>query len=675
MSQSILLIEDSRAQLKAVSAILRTEDFQISSAASMREALACLDYTSFDCILLDLTLPDSEGLDTLRGVRAKARSAPLIVLTSTDDPVQVAEALKEGAQDYLIKGRIDGELLKRAIRYGIDRARTQEMVRQSEEKFRLLVESARDYAIFMLDTEGNILTWSQGAERITGYTPEEILGKNLSIFYPQSAIDRGEPQHGLREAVLKGRYEDEGWRKRKDGTRYWVNFINTPLFDQEGNLRGYARIARDTTEKRIAEETLRQKIVLEQKMVLVDLLQAVTIAINLAPTVEDAVATLLKEVCTHTKWSIGCGNIVDTESKGECQVSKVWYFPEGFKIRADDSVLREKLVSGVGIAGKSWESGAPVWLDDISNDDSALCVWLSKHQGIKSGLAVPVYEGYRLFAIVEFFAAAGEKPDAPFLEVMANIGKQLTAIVERKRLEQLLSIEMQNLSRSNAELQEFAKIAAHDLQEPLKSVQGFVDLLKRRYSDQLGDDGKRFIVFIDDAVVRMEQLIRGVLDHSKIRSQEKRFERTNLNAVVQQVKENLSVSIEQSGARINSDELPEIVADKLQMVQLFQNLLANALKFRNPDTIPEINISWRRGTEGDYQFSVKDNGIGMDSRYLNKIFGMFSRLNAKTEYPGTGIGLAICKKIVEHHGGVIWAESQLGKGSELCFSLPDETRR
>ncbi|HIA50591.1 MAG TPA: hypothetical protein EYN91_00630 [Candidatus Melainabacteria bacterium] len=239
----------------------------------------------------------------------------------------------------------------------------------------------------------------------------------------------------------------------------------------------------------------------------------------------------------------------------------------------------------------------------------------------------------------------------------------------------MLSIEMQNLSRSNAELQEFAKIAAHDLQEPLKSVQGFVDLLKRRYSDQLGDDGKRFIVFIDDAVVRMEQLIRGVLDHSKIRSQEKRFERTNLNAVVQQVKENLSVSIEQTGARINSDELPEIIADQLQMVQLFQNLLANALKFRNPDTAPEINISWRRGAEGEYQFSVKDNGIGMDSRYLNKIFGMFSRLNAKTEYPGTGIGLAICKKIVEHHGGVIWAESQLGKGSELCFSLPDETRR
>jgi len=241
-------------------------------------------------------------------------------------------------------------------------------------------------------------------------------------------------------------------------------------------------------------------------------------------------------------------------------------------------------------------------------------------------------------------------------------------------LEQLLAKEMQNLSRSNAELQEFAKIAAHDLQEPLKSVQGFVDLLKRRYSDQLGEDGRRFIVFIDDAVVRMEQLIRGVLSHSKIRSQEKRFESTNLNEVMQEVKDNLSVSIEQTGARINCDDLPVIVADQLQMVQLFQNLLANALKFRNPEAPPEINISWRN-QGGDYQFSVKDNGIGMDSRYLNKIFGMFSRLNAKTEYPGTGIGLAICKKIVEHHGGIIWAESQLGKGSELCFLLPDESRR
>lgn len=674
MSQSILVIEDSRAQLKAVTAILRNDNFQITSAASLRESLACLDYTSFDCILLDLSLPDSDGLDTLRAVRSKARSAPLIVLTSTDDATQVAEALREGAQDYLIKGRIDGELLKRSIRYGIDRARTQELVRQGEEKFRLLVESAKDYAIFMLDTDGNIVTWSAGAERITGYSSEEILGKNLSIFYPQSAIDRGEPQHGLREAVLKGRYEDEGWRKRKDGTRYWVNFINTPLFDAEGNLRGYARIARDTTEKRIAEETLRQKIVIEQKMVLVDLLQAVTIAINLAPSVEDAVALLLKEVCTHTRWSIGCGNIVDSESKGECQVSKVWYFPEGFKIRADDSVLRERLLMGVGIAGKSWQSGGPVWLDDISKDDSALCLWLSKHQGIKSGLAVPVYEGIRLFAIVEFFSGDNEKPDAPFLEVMANIGKQLTAIVERKRLEQLLMKEMQNLSRSNAELQEFAKIAAHDLQEPLKSVQGFVDLLKRRHAESLGEDGKRFLTFIDDAVIRMEQLIRGVLEHSKIRSHEKRFEPIDLNDVVQEVRDNLSVSIEQTGAKIICDDLPSVVADKLQMVQLFQNLTANALKFRAPDTTPEIHISWRR-ENGDFQFSVKDNGIGMDSRYLNKIFGMFSRLNAKTEYPGTGIGLAICKKIVEHHGGVIWAESELGEGSQLCFILPDESRR
>lgn len=673
MAQSILLVEDSRAQLKAVTAILRNADFQITSASSLRESLAYLDYTSFDAILLDLSLPDSDGLDTLRSIRSKAKSAPVIVLTSTDDATQVAEALKEGAQDYLIKGRIDGDLLKRSIRYGIDHARTQEQARQSEEKFRLLVESAKDYAIFMLDTDGNIITWSAGAERITGYGAEEILGKNLSIFYPQSAVERGEPNHGLREAVLKGRYEDEGWRKRKDGTRYWVNFINTPLFDAEGNLRGYARIARDTTEKRIAEETLRQRIALEQKTVLVDLLQAVTIAINLAPTVEDAVGTLLKEVCTHTKWTIGCGNIVDSESKGECQVSKVWYFPDGYRIKADDSVLREKLLTGVGIAGKSWESGAPVWLGDVSTDDSALCLWLSKYQGLKSGLAVPVYEGTRLFAIVEFFSAETEKPDAPFLEVMANIGKQLTAIVERKRLEQLLVKEMQNLSRSNAELQEFAKIAAHDLQEPLKSVQGFVDLLKRRYGNELGDDGKRFISFIDDAVIRMEQLIRGVLEHSKIKALEKRFEATDLNAVIEEVRTNLSVSIEQTGAKINSEDLPTVVADQLQMVQLFQNLTANALKFRKPDITPEINISWRR-EGGNYQFSVKDNGIGMDSRYLNKIFAMFSRLNAKTEYPGTGIGLAICKKIVEHHGGEIWAESKLGEGSALCFMLPDESR-
>lgn len=673
MAQSILLVEDSRAQLMAVSALLRNENFQISSATSLREALACLEYGGFDVILLDLSLPDSEGIATLKAMRLKAKTTPIIVLTSTDDEEVVSEAVKEGAQDYLIKGKWDVELLKRAIRYGIDRASTQELVRQSEEKFRLLVESAKDYAIFMLDKDGKVLTWSPGAERITGYSTAEIVGKHVSVFYPLNAAQRGDPEHGLSEAVLKGRYEDEGWRQRKDGTRYWVNFINTPLLDAEGKLRGYARIARDMTEKKIAEETLRQKVALEQKTVLVNLLQAVTVAINLAPSVEAAVMTLLKEVCTHTKWTMGCGNIVDSESKGECQVSKVWYFPEGAGVRADDSVLHEVLQMGVGIAGKSWESGTPVWLGDVSKDDSALCTWLSEYQGIKSGLAVPVWEGERLFAIVEFFSSEEEAPDAPFLEVMANIGKQLTVIIERKRLEVLLAKEMDELSRSNAELQEFAKIAAHDLQEPLKSVQGFLDLLKRRYEDELGVDGKRFIAFIDDAVMRMELLIRGVLEHSKIRSQEKRFEPTDLNQILEQVKNNLSVSIDQIGAIIHVEALPTVYADSLQMLQLFQNLIGNALKFHKAEGTPEIFITSRR-EGGDIFFSVRDNGIGMDSHYLNKIFGMFNRLNAKTEYPGTGIGLAICKKIVEHHGGVIWAESRLGEGSELCFKLPEERR-
>lgn len=222
-------------------------------------------------------------------------------------------------------------------------------------------------------------------------------------------------------------------------------------------------------------------------------------------------------------------------------------------------------------------------------------------------------------------------------------------------------------------MQEFAKIAAHDLQEPLKSVQGFLDLLKRRYEAELGVDGKRFIAFIDDAVIRMELLIRGVLEHSKIRSQEKRFEPTDLNQILEQVTDNLSVSIDQIGAKIHVEALPTVYADPLQMLQLFQNLIGNALKFHKTEGTPEIFITSRR-EGGDIFFSVRDNGIGMDSHYLNKIFGMFNRLNAKTEYPGTGIGLAICKKIVEHHGGVIWAESTLGEGSELCFKLPEERR-
>lgn len=666
---SVLIVEDSSVQQRAIRALLRGKGFRLNAAGSLKEAIEQIALKETNVVLLDLTLPDSEGVETLKRIHAVAPHIPVIVLTSTEDDYVVSEALKEGAQDYIFKGQLDVRLLVRSIRYAAERSRAQEALRESQERFRQLIEGVTDYAIFLLDRDGNIVTWNSGAEKITGYSSDEIVGKHLSIFYTPADIQKKVPDHGLQQAAMRGRYEDEGWRIRKDGTRYWANIVNTPLYDAQGNLSGFCRVARDMTEKRQLEEALRQKIALEQKTALVELLQAVTVAINRATTIEDAVSTCLREVCIHTKWSIACGNIVSGETKGECFATKVWFFPEHCRVGADAQVLRETLVSGEGLAGRAWSSGQPVWLGDVTQEPSAVYFWLCDRLGVKTGLAVPVWEGTKLLAIMEFFSTEAEKPDQPFFDLMANIGKQLSVVIERKELEQMLVTQMHELARSNAELQEFAKIAAHDLQEPLRSLRGFVDLISRRYKEKLDDDADRFLGFMEDAILRMEGLIQGVLEHSRIREEKRSFQSTDLNGVVKEVLNNLQVAIEQNNAAVTYEHLPTVHADPLQLVQLFQNLISNAIKFRFPDRPPEIRISARR-QDGEWVVTVRDNGLGIEERYLKKIFGMFSRLHSKSDYPGTGIGLAICKKIVEYHGGTIWVHSELGKGSAFCFTLP-----
>ncbi|HEY9785863.1 MAG TPA: ATP-binding protein [Candidatus Obscuribacterales bacterium] len=666
---SVLVVEDSATHLRAIRAILHGKGFDVQSAMTLEEALNRLEKRDIDVVLLDLSLPDSRGIDTLKAIYSAVPMVPIIVLTSTEDEQVVSEALQEGAQDYLIKGQLDSHLLIRSIRYSMERVKSQEALRESEERMRVLIEGVQDYAIFLLDRDGRVVTWNSGAEKITGYSAEEIIGKHLSHFYTPADVQKGTPDLGLHQAVLRGRYEEEGWRLRKDGSRFWANVVNTPLYDTQGRLRGFARVARDMTEQRAAEETLRQKIALQQKTDLVEVLQAVTVSINRAGSIEDAVSTCLKAISSRTRWTIGCGNIVTGEAHAECLVTKVWYFQDEKSVHADDSVLQERLVSGVGLAGQAWASGKPVWIGDLSSEPSAVNQWLCEHKGIKSGLAIPVWEGTKLLAIMELFSPENEKPDQPFFELMANIGKQLSVVIERKELEQMLISQMQELAHSNAELQEFAKVAAHDLQEPLRSVRGFVELLMRRYKGQLDEDADRFLGFIYDAVQRMEQLIQGVLEHSRIRTEGRPFQKIDLNEVFKEVVSNLQVAIDQTNASVTSDELPTVVADPLQMVQLMQNLVSNGIKFRFADKPPIIHISARR-QEGDWVFSVRDNGLGIEERYLKKIFGMFSRLHSKADYPGTGIGLAICKKIVEYHGGTIWVHSELGKGSTFCFTLP-----
>ena len=248
-----------------------------------------------------------------------------------------------------------------------------------------------------------------------------------------------------------------------------------------------------------------------------------------------------------------------------------------------------------------------------------------------------------------------------------ELGREKNDLVEaRQKLEESVA----ELGRSNADLQQFAYVASHDLQEPLRMVSSYTQLIARRYKGKLDADADEFIAFAVDGANRMQRLILDLLAYSRVNTAGRQFEPTAMETVLKAALNNLTGAVKESQAIITHDPLPAVMGDDKQLAQLFQNLLSNAVKFGGAQP-PRIHISAKQ-TDGEWLFSVRDHGIGLDPQYADRIFVIFQRLHTREEYPGTGIGLAICKKIVERHGGRIWVESELGKGATFYFTMRDE---
>jgi signal transduction histidine kinase len=247
--------------------------------------------------------------------------------------------------------------------------------------------------------------------------------------------------------------------------------------------------------------------------------------------------------------------------------------------------------------------------------------------------------------------------------------KLRTELGEHLRTGRKLAQTMAELERSNKELEQFAYVASHDLQEPLRKIASFIGLLEERYKDSFDREAVKYLHYVVDGAKRMQALINDLLAYSRLGTKGNPFLRTDCNKVLDRVLEDLDKPIKSRGADITYDALPTLVADELQLGQVLQNLIGNAVKFCS-DSQPRIHISAARGDD-EWIFSVRDNGIGIKEDFFDRIFVMFQRLHTQTEYPGTGIGLAVCKKIIERHGGRIWAESEVGKGSTFYFTIPD----
>jgi PAS domain S-box-containing protein len=494
-----------------------------------------------------------------------------------------------------------------------DRNRAEDALRESEERFRLLVDGVSDYAILMLDPHGRVMSWNSGAEHIKGYTSDEIIGKHFSCFYAPEDIEQAKPQRELEIAAAEGRFEDENWRVRKDGSRFWANVVITPLRDSDGQLCGFSRITTDMTERQQAEAALRES--------------------------EGRFRSFIEHFVRGIFMVDEQGRIVSTNPAAERMFG---YRSDELVGQSVDILVPERL-RGQHLAhrGRFWEAAA----------------------------ARPIGSGLGLLARRK---DGGEFPVDIGLTPLSTGGDRLVAatvsdITEQERAEDQLQQTLQDLKRSNEELEQFAYVASHDLQEPLRMVGNYTQLLARRYKGKLDADADEFIAYAVDGAKRMQTLINDLLAFSRVGRRGKEFVATDAEAVLDRTLGDLGAAAAESGVIITHDPLPLVMADDVQLGQVFQNLIGNAIRFRG-DQSPQVHVSAQRNGSG-YVFSVKDNGIGIAPEYFERVFVIFQRLHGRESYPGTGIGLAVCKKIVERHGGRIWIESEPGQGTTFYFTL------
>jgi PAS domain S-box-containing protein len=485
----------------------------------------------------------------------------------------------------------------------------EEALRESEERYRMLLDGIRDYAIYVMDSQGRVVSWNSGAERIKGYRADQIIGQSFSCFFPPEDIKRGRPEEILRLTAASGRHEEQGMRVRKDGSRFLASLTFTALRDSDGNLRGFSEFSHDLSESKESGAKYR------------GLLEAAPDAMVVVN--QDGEIVLLN-VQAEKQFGYSRDELIGQKVKN--------IIPEGFA---------ERLIA-----------------DDLRSTADALA------QQIGTG--------------IELTARRKNGSEFP-IEIMLSplksaqgilVTAAIRDITERNKSEEHLVKTIGELKRSNDELQQFAYVASHDLQEPLRMVASYTQLLAQRYKGRLDSDADEFIGYAVDGSNRMQDLIQDLLAYSRAGTNGKVLREISSENAFKEALANLRTTIGESGAIVTHDLLPAITTDDTQLSQVFQNLVGNAIKYRGAE-VPHVHVSAARNGGNEWIFSVRDNGLGIDPQYFEKIFVIFQRLHGREEFKGTGIGLAICKKVVERLGGRIWVESQPQKGSTFYFALPE----
>ncbi|MBD2524498.1 GAF domain-containing protein [Nostoc sp. FACHB-133] len=555
-----------------------------------------------------------------------------------------------------------------------ERRRTVEALRESEERWQLALHGNND-GIWDWNFKTNEVFFSTRWKEMLGYKDHEV-----SIGWDEW-IKRIHPDE--RDWVLQA-FQDHFAKKTpfyvceyrvqcQDGSYKWILDRGQALWDALGDIVRMVGSYTDITDRKRADEELKRQNLRSQ------LFAEITLKIRESLQIDEILETTVTEV--QKLLNADRVLIFRLEADGSGTVIQEAVLP-GWPVilgqNLNDTCFTEQYL-------ERYRQGRVGAIEDIEAADIQPCHREFLQQfAVRANLVVPIIGRDRIWGLLLAHQCAAPRKWNNFeTELLKQLANQIGIALSQAQLLEKEIQQSQELVRSNAELEQFAYVASHDLQEPLRMVTSYLQLLERRYKNQLDANADQFITYAVDGARRMQTLINDLLNYSRVSTRGQPFKLVDCDVILQQAIANLQIAIADSQAIVTYDSLPEVMADTTQLTQVFQNLIGNAIKFCQNQQ-PQIHIGVAKPNPNsdeeslnsipladEWLFSIRDNGIGLESQYAERIFIIFQRLHGRDKYPGTGIGLAICKKIIERHGGRIWVESKPGQGSTFYFTIPD----
>jgi PAS domain S-box-containing protein len=518
-------------------------------------------------------------------------------------------------------------------------------LQQSEQKFRAIFDGTFQF-IGLLDPAGLIIEANRAALDAIGIKLTDVVGQPFwaTPWWTHSPRLQGQLRQAIDRAATGELVRFEAEHILANGASVFVDFSMNPVLDKAGNVIMLIPEGRDISDRKRHEEILQN------------------IALGVSAETGTAFFQALVEYLTKAL-GVEFAFICELIPPDRQLIRTIAGYGDGQAILSYEYALKDTPCEQMVVFGQM-VGAYPCQIQQHFPKDPYL-----SEISAESYMGLPLFDTTgQILGLINVLSRQ-PIPDPDFtIQILKIFAARAAAELERQQAEALLKQQKEDLARSNTELQQFAYVASHDLQEPLRMVTSYLELLKRRYKGQLDDKADQFIDYAVDGAVRMQALINALLGYSRIGTNEQSWQSVDCELLFQEVLTNLKVTIDQNQAIITHDPLPSVIADRTQLAQLFQNLISNGIKFRQV-AAPQIHIGVERSAD-KWLLSIRDNGIGIEQQYADRIFVIFQRLHSRGDYPGTGIGLAICKKIVERHGGKLWVKSALDQGATFYFTLP-----